>query len=620
MLTFFRKILRLVKPYKSRFVLGIFCGLLSGLFAPALPLTIKIVTEVVFPQQHDSAAEIQGKIDNLKQKLEQAPAFVRKHAIDWLDRLPPIDLSSSNWIKATLILCIPLVMLIRGILAYLNVYMLAWVGVRVVNDLRVRLFDHLLGLPLSFFNHSRTGELMARINETTIIQNTIVSSVSVIVREPVTVVSLVVLLFMQQTMLTVATLMVFPICLIPVIIFGRKLRQSTNAMQSQLSDFSSQMHEAFTGYRVIKAYNLEQAVVGQFRQSVGKFTSFYMRMVRSTELPGPLIEFFAAVGIASFFVYLAVLTKATATPGDMVMFVGSIFLMYAPIKSIVRLQSQLEWARAANERVFELLEIQSSINDPPQPKPLRAANAEIRFKGIDFSFGPKQILKDINLTIKPGQLVALVGKTGAGKTTLTNLLLRFFDPVNGTITIGDREIREVTLKDLRSQIAVVTQETILFNDTIRNNIVLGRPGASFEEVVEAAKHAYAHDFIMEKPQGYDTVVGEKGAMVSGGQRQRLALARAILKNAPILILDEATSALDNEAERIVQKAIEELMQGRTTICIAHRLSTIYNADVIVVMDQGRIVEMGRHAELLARGGIYQRLHELQFQEPVAAGP
>jgi subfamily B ATP-binding cassette protein MsbA len=279
-------------------------------------------------------------------------------------------------------------------------------------------------------------------------------------------------------------------------------------------------------------------------------------------------------------------------------------------------------AQAATQRVFELLAIPNTLTGPVQPVPLRAAGAEIHFDNVSFGYGPeKTVLRDIQLRIKPGQMVALVGRTGSGKTTLTNLLLRFYDPTAGAVRIGGVDLREVALPDLRSQIAVVTQEVILFNDTIRNNIACGRPGASAAEVEQAARHAHAHQFILEKPGGYEAGIGEKGVTLSGGQRQRLSLARAILKDAPILVLDEATSSLDNESERLVQAALDELMKGRTTICIAHRLSTVQHADVILVLDGGRIVETGRHAELLALGGVYHKLYTLQFhQQPDEPAP
>jgi subfamily B ATP-binding cassette protein MsbA len=286
--------------------------------------------------------------------------------------------------------------------------------------------------------------------------------------------------------------------------------------------------------------------------------------------------------------------------------------MYKPLKNLTRLQTNLNQARAASERVFELLATANSVPEPAQPRPLRAAGAEIHFDQVDFAYGENAVLRGVNLLIQPGQLVALVGKTGSGKSTIANLLLRFYDPQRGAVRVGGVDLREVATAELRRQIAVVSQEVVLFNDTIRRNIELGRLGATAEEITTAAEHAHAAEFITQRPEGYDTVVGEKGVTFSGGQRQRIAIARAVLRNAPILILDEAMSALDAESERIVQAALEELMQGRTTICIAHRLSTIQRADQIVVLDAGRIAEIGTHAELLERRGYYFRLHALQF--------
>jgi subfamily B ATP-binding cassette protein MsbA len=332
------------------------------------------------------------------------------------------------------------------------------------------------------------------------------------------------------------------------------------------------------------------------------------------EIPGPLIEFFGSCGVALLLVYLIYNSSARPSPTDFLQLVISILAMYQPMKNLTRLQNQIVQARAASERVFEMLATQSSVPEPAQPRLLRAESADIQFDHIQFAYGEKIALQDINLQIKSGQLIALVGASGSGKTTLSNLLLRFYDPQRGAVRIGGADIREFTTRELRNQIAVVTQETVLFNDTIRRNIELGRPGATNEEIIAAAKHAHAHQFISEKPEAYETVIGEKGVMLSGGQRQRLAIARAVLRNAPILILDEATNALDTESERAVQTALDELMKGRTTLCIAHRLSTILHADLIVVLDQGRIVETGKHDELVKRGGVYQKLYELQFRD------
>jgi ATP-binding cassette, subfamily B, bacterial MsbA len=325
-----------------------------------------------------------------------------------------------------------------------------------------------------------------------------------------------------------------------------------------------------------------------------------------------LIEFFGACGIALMLAYLVFSSGQHMKPTDFLQLLGSLVYIYQPLKNLTRLQNQIVQARAATERVFEMLATKNSVPEPAQPKMLHAANADIRFENVSFNYGEKTVLQNINLDVKAGQLVAFVGKTGSGKTTLANLLLRFYDPARGAIKIGGVDIRDFSTRDLRGQMAVVAQENVLFNDTIRRNIELGRLGATDDEIITAAKHSHAYEFITQKPEGFNTIIGEKGVTLSGGQRQRLAIARAVLKNAPILVLDEATSALDTESERAVQTALDALMQGRTTFCIAHRLSTILHADVIVVLDQGRIVEQGRHDELIKRGGVYQKLYELQF--------
>jgi subfamily B ATP-binding cassette protein MsbA len=603
MIEFLHRLLNLSKPYRLRLVLGVVFGFFSGLVEPLLVLIVPVVGLVVFTGAGaDSAAAW----------LKNAPHWVQTIADTIASRFPHSESSSAATMKILVILLVPFMFILRGLLSYLNVYCLQWVAVRAITDLRVRLFAHLQNLSVGFFARSNTGDLMSRINSDTMsLQNTITAPLAVVVKDPVTVIGMVGALFLYvDAKLTLITILAFPLSLFPVVIYSRKVRKSSAVIQDSYSELSTVMHESFTGNRIIKAYNLEEKAVQQFKEVSQRFVSHRMRIVRSEEIPGPLVEFFGSVGVALLFIYFAFQPSSHAV--KFVQFAFGVFLVYRPIKNIIRLQSQLQQARAASQRVFELLEMQNTVREPAQPKILKAAGADIQFDHVLFSYGEKIALDDIQLQIKPGQLVALVGASGSGKTTLANLLLRFYDPQRGVIRIGGVDIREVTTRDLRNQIAVVTQETILFNDTIRRNIELGRPGASNDEIIAAARHAYAYDFIMEKPNGFDTFIGEKGVTLSGGQRQRLAIARAVLKNAPILVLDEATSALDTESERAVQSALDELMKGRTTICIAHRLSTILHADEIVVLDQGRIVETGTHTELVRRGGIFQKLYELQF--------
>ncbi len=548
------------------------------------------------------------------QKLSFLPSSARRVLEKVLGWLGPTAHPSPTRL-ALVIAFIPAAMLLRGLLTYLNAYMLCWVGIRVANDLRVRLFEHAISLPMGFFNRTSTGDLTTRIEGAMGVVNTINGSFATMIRDPITVVVLVVYLVSMQPLLSLATLVGFPICLVPVIIYGRKLRKTHSGIHQKYAGAANVLHESLTGIRVIKAYNLEPRAVDQFRNAVKVITSFFMRSVRASELPGPMIEFIGSLGVALVFAYFAFIAPGRAPAGDLLAFFIAVFGLYAPVKNLSRLQSQLSLARGTVEPVYELLAEKTTLPEPAQPKPLKAQGSPICFDNVSFSYGEKAVLHDINLTIQPGQLVALVGRTGSGKTSLANLLLRFYDPTRGAILIGDTDIRQVSSRDLRANIAVVTQETLLFNDTIRNNIAVGRPGATHAEIEQAARHAHAHDFITnDKALGYDTQVGERGVNISGGQRQRLAIARAILRDAPILILDEATSSLDTESERIVQTALEELMQGRTTICIAHRLSTIQRADVIVVLDKGRIVETGTHPELLKAGRIYAKLYELQFEQ------
>ena len=638
MLDYLKKVLELAKPYRFRFALGLLCGFLSGALAFTLPASLTLAVDTVFPRTVAEPPTLlaqgpSGAANEQDSSVKAVPAQTSSQTKaaapqkGLVTRLPaPLRTALDNlvaWFRpaghpsqfrlALVIGLIPASMFVRSLLAYLNVYLLSWVGIRAAHDLRVRLFQHILNLPLGFYSWCSTGDLMARFDGALGVNNTITGAMATLIREPISIIVLVIYLVGSQPLLSLFTLLVFPLCLVPMIASGRKFRKSSSNIHGKNASLSKILHESFTGIRVIKGYNLESKMTEDFRAATRAVASFFMRSVRASELPGPLIEFLGSLGVALVFAYFAFFSTDHAPAGNMFGYFFAVFGLYAPVKNLSRLHHQLSVARAGVEPVYQVLAIKNTLPDPAHPVPLEAHNSTIRFENVSFSYGDKPVLRNINLVIKPGQVVALVGRTGSGKTSIANLLLRFYDPQAGTIRIGDTDIRSVSSRELRDNIAVVTQQTILFNDTIRHNIALGRPGATHQEIEGAAKHAFAHDFIMEKPKAYDTNTGEKGVNLSGGQQQRIAIARAILKNAPILILDEATSSLDTEAERVVQSALEALMQGRTVICIAHRLSTIQNADLIVVLDAGRIVESGSHEELLQERGLYRKLYELQFE-------
>lgn len=609
MIDFLRQLWKFVHPYRARFFLGLLCGIFYGLVNGLLLGAVKVVVQLVFKGE-----------TNLHEKLESAPQWIHPFSHQLALLVPEIHApASSDMFRWILIIgIIPVIMIVRNTLQYLSIYLTNWSAMHAIADVRTQLFSHLQNLSLGFFNRARTGDLIARItNDTQVLYGIVGSSFASAVKDPITIICLLGYQLATNTTLTLISIVVFPLCIVPIVIYGRKVRKSARAVQQYNADLTNLMHESFTGNRIIKAYNLENIVSEQFRATTKKYVGQIMRVVRANEIPSQLMEVFGAVGIALVFFYIQhsmqfLPKNQQPSEDDFILFVLTIVMIYPPIKAFTRLHNQIHQARAASERVFELLATKNSVPEPAQPKMFSATNADIEISHVHFNYGEKPVLHDINLTVKAGQLVALVGSSGSGKTTLANLLLRFYDPAEGSIKIGGVDLREISSRDLRSQIAVVTQEIILFNETIRRNIELGRPGATNEEIEAAARHAYALDFIMQKPEGFDAVVGEKGVALSGGQRQRLAIARAVLRDAPILVLDEATSALDTESERAVQTALDALMKNRTTICIAHRLSTILHADVIVVMDHGKIVETGRHADLVRRGGIYQKLYELQF--------
>jgi subfamily B ATP-binding cassette protein MsbA len=505
----------------------------------------------------------------------------------------------------------PLLALLRGLGDFGSKYFIKWVGNRVIMDLRNLMFGHLLDLSILFYSERRTGELISRVtNDPLLVEQSVSTVLGDIVKEPLTLIAMVAMAFYLDPRLALVSFVMFPVCILPISIFGRKMRKNSKQAQERIADLMSILQETITGARIVKAYGMEPAENNRFMEQNRTFFGKVMRMARARASVEPVIVFISGLGIALALLY----ARTERMPlSEIIAFLVTLVLMYDPVKKLSGIHMQVQQSVAAAERIFELIDAPVTVVESPRPRELDKALTAVEFSGVEFAYGPEKcVLTDINLTIPAGTRLAIVGNSGSGKTTLVNLIPRFADVTAGAIRINGTDIREFSLKSLRKAMGVVTQEAILFNDTVAANIRYGTPEATLEEVKEAANQAYAHEFIEAMPQGYETLIGERGVRLSGGQKQRLTIARAILRNPPIMILDEATNALDTASERMVQVALESLMKGRTVFVIAHRLSTIVNCDRIVVLDGGRIVESGTHPELLAKGGVYRNLYDLQF--------
>jgi subfamily B ATP-binding cassette protein MsbA len=519
--------------------------------------------------------------------------------------------------------------LAKGLGSYFSTYLMTDIGQRVVRDLRDELFQHILNQSAAFFSRRTTGQLMSRItNDVNQVQQAVSETVGDLLREGLSVIGYAVMMFYFDWRLALVSVTSAPLVVYPLVRLGQRVRRSTRRSQEQLEQLSHLTAEAFTGHRIVKAFAAERHESARFAAESNRLYRTNLKVTSTLSVLPPVMELLGGVAIVGLLWYgRQQIASAAMTPGDFLGFIFAAFMLYTPVKRLSRVNANLQQATAAAHRIFEMLDTHSEVQERPNARPLSGVSRSIEFCHVGFAYddGPgKPILRDVSFSASVGQVIAIVGLSGAGKTTLVNLLPRFYDVTGGAVLFDGVDIRDVTLKSLREHIGIVTQETVLFDDTIARNIAYGARGADPGAIEAAARAAHAHEFIQTLPDRYETRIGERGQRLSGGQRQRLAIARALLKNSPILILDEATSSLDAESELLVQDALANLMRNRTSFVIAHRLSTVRRADKIVTLERGRVAEIGHHEELLARpGGVYAKLYALQLfdhrREPVDAG-
>ncbi|OGP61165.1 MAG: ABC transporter permease [Deltaproteobacteria bacterium RBG_13_49_15] len=507
-----------------------------------------------------------------------------------------------------------LIYFLRGLGHYGHEYLMNHVGQSIIKRLRDSLYVHIQDLPISFFQKEKTGALMSRLtNDVNIIKSMVSTAFTSTLRDCFTIIGLTVVIFYRDWKLALYAVIVLPIAFFPIVEFGRRVRRVSTGCQEAMADLSSFLHETFVGNKIIKAFGMESYERKRFFNKTASLFRLEMKAVIARSLSSPIMEFVGGIGIAFIIGYggYRVITGASTT-GTFFSFMAAVLMLYDPVKKLSGLNNSIQEGLAAADRIFDIIERKSDIVEDKDAVSIELSPHSVTFQNVFFRYDEEMVLNDINLEVRAGEVLAIVGVSGSGKTTLVNLIPRFFDVAQGAVLIDGQDIRKITLSSLRRQIAIVTQDSILFNESIRDNIANGNPEAADEAIVEASKAAYAYDFIHNFPDGFNTVIGELGGRLSGGEKQRICIARALLKDAPILILDEATSSLDTESEMLVQKAIENLMKGRTTFVIAHRLSTIGYAHRIIVISNGRIAEEGTHDALMAQNGEYFKLYQMQF--------
>lgn len=590
----YKRLLGYARPYWRRLLAGVFFGALFGgsTFFALLSVWLGLEQSSLGGEETTSLSD--GKF--LEDFVRSTIAYVG-------------DPDSPLYFTIAIFVLVFIFVTLRGIGFFLSKYLVEWVGQRIVMDMRNEIFGHIQNLSMAQIGSKRTGELMSRTaNDTQMVERGVSTVLGDIANQPFVLLAGIAVLLRIDYRLATLSLLLFPICIIPVIIFGRKVRKFARRGQASLGSLASVQQEAIAGSRIVKAFGTEQQEQKNFERTAEGVFKNQVRVLRSRVAITPIIEL---ISIVTGFALIAYTRMFEMSLDDLLIFLAVLIIIYDPIKRLSRLHIGVQQASAAAYRIFEILNVEVGVEDRSGAEPLVGELEEVTFQDLHFRYDDEWVLQGVDLKVKAGEVVAIVGGSGAGKTTLVSLLPRFFDTTKGSVRINGRDIRDYTISSLRAHIGLVTQETFLFNRTIAENIAYGQESASRQEIETAARRAHAHEFILEEG-GYDVVIGERGDRLSGGQRQRLAIARALLRNPPILILDEAMSSLDTESERFVQAALDELMEGRTVFAIAHRLSTIRNADRILVLRDGNIVEEGTHDALIEQAGAYKYYYDLQF--------